>query len=239
MRKNRCYAEIYNDMDGEVVNLFKVLRDQGEQLKEKLELTPFARNEFEESYLQTECEVERARRTVARSFMGFGSPAAMGGKTGFRGSSNRSGSTPAHDWANYPKHVPKLTSRLVGVVIENMPALYVIAKYDGPDTLHYVDPPYVHSTRGHGNKYCTKHEYRFEMTDADHRELSAALHAVQGMVVISGYQCELYEELYADWQRVECKSFADGARERKECLWLSPNCELGQRTLGGILEAAS
>ena len=102
MRKDRSYAEVYNDLDDDVVNLFEVLRpDRAEELTEALRLTPFASTEFQSSYDPTNCELERARKLIVRTFMGFGSNAAHR-KTGFRSNSNRSGTTPAHDWVNYP-----------------------------------------------------------------------------------------------------------------------------------------
>ena len=85
LRKARSYAEVYNDLDGEVVNVFRVVRDHGPCLKEKLYYTPFSRDEFKRSYEETDDPIERARRTIARSFMGFGSNAvtAKNGMTGF------------------------------------------------------------------------------------------------------------------------------------------------------------
>lgn len=220
MRKPRSYAEIYNDLDGEMVNLFRMVRDRSQELRRALELTPFSRADFLESYEPAEDPVEQARRTVARSYMGFGSAAASGNKTGFRSNSNRSGTTPAHDWANYPSALVALAERLRGVVLENKDAIEVMQTHDGAETLHYVDPPYVHSTRHEGNKYCKK-GYRFEMTDEQHRALAAALHELKGAVVLSGYPCALYDELYADWQRIENRgAHADGAKDRTEVLWL-------------------
>lgn len=216
MRKPRTYSEVYNDLDGELVNLFRVLRTAGDRLIRALSLTPFARDEFVESYTPAADTVEQARRTVVRSFMGFGSN-AHNRKTGFRANSNRSNTTPAHDWGNYPQSVPAMVERLRGVVIENRPAVEVIRQHDGPLTLHYVDPPYPSGTRDDGA------DYGHEMTDDDHRELAAVLRSVEGMVVLSGYPCDLYDrELYPDWHRVTRRALADGARERTEVLWLNP-----------------
>jgi DNA adenine methylase len=251
LRKQRSYAEVYNDLDGEVVNLFRTVRDNGGELLRLLTLTPFARDEFLEAWHPSENGMEQARRTVIRSFMGFGSAAvtmarapkkgARGGlaKTGFRANSNRSGTTPAHDWRNYAgtgfrtytgenRHslpvgdwetygsalVP-LIDRLRGVVIENKDAVTVMRQHDGSETLHYVDPPYVASTRDKGG------DYAFEMTDLQHIELSAALHGLMGKVVLSGYHSALYDGLYADWHRVEREAHADGARVRTEVLWMN------------------
>lgn len=223
LQKPRSYGEIYNDLDGEIVNLFQVLRTQSKDLRDALHATPFARAEFELSYEPVADKLEQARRTIIRSFMGFGSAGACGAKTGFRANSNRSGTTPAHDWRNFPECIEAIAARLRGVVIENKDASQVMLQHDGLDTLHYVDPPYVLETRSMKNPYCKK-GYRFELTDEDHRQLAATLRELVGMVVVSGYACPLYdEELFPDWQRVERNALADGARERTEVLWMSPN----------------
>lgn len=135
MRKPRCHGEVYNDLDDEVVTLFRVLRGRrAPELRRALELTPFARVEFREAYEPTDDAVEQSRRLIVRSFMGFGSNAhasqAKGHRsTGSRASSNRSGTTPAQDWANYPAALEALVARLAGVVIENRDAALVMAKH--------------------------------------------------------------------------------------------------------------
>ncbi len=216
LRKVRCYSEIYNDLDGELVNLFRVVRNHGKILVEQLKFTPFAREEFLLSYQPSDDSIERARRTVIRGFMGFGSN-AHNRKTGFRSCSNRSGTTPAHDWRNFPDALEAIIERLQGVVIENRNALDIIKQHDDPQTLHYVDPPYLASTRGKGE------DYAFEMTRDDHQYLSEVLHSCQGMIVISGYPSPLYDrELYIDWHSIERQTFVMGSRKRIEKLWLNP-----------------
>lgn len=223
MHKPRCYAEVYNDLDGDLVNVFKVLRDSklAHELEYSLRLTPFSRSEFEQAYTPTPNMVEQVRRTIIKSFMGFGACRLTmnNGKvtTGFRGNVTRSGTTPAHDWSRYPEQIMSFCERLQGVVIENRPALEVLRVYDSPETLHYVDPPYLLSTRGAGT------DYQYEMSDNDHRELAQVLHELDGAVIVSGYPSELYDlELYSNWKRVARRAWADGARQRTEVLWLSP-----------------
>lgn len=150
IRKERSYAEVYNDLDGEIVSFFRVLQDpdSAARLIELLQVTPFARNEFDLAYDPTECPIEEARRLTIRSFMGFGSDGHNDArKTGFRSNSNRSGSTPAADWCNYPKSLNLIVNRFMGVTIENRNAVQVMLKHDSPGALHYVDPPYIQSTR--------------------------------------------------------------------------------------------
>lgn len=230
MQKTRSYAEVYNDLDDDVVNLFRVLRDPraAARLRRVVALTPFARQEFRASYRRARTTVGRARAMIIRAFMGFGSASMTRVHvTGFRFNANRSGTTPAQDWAGWPAHVPAMVERLRGVIVEQQPALKVIRQFDGLETLFYVDPPYPHETRssvtGRGN--AGKHYCRHEMTTVDHRVLAAALHQVQGMVLISSYPSPLYDaDLYADWHRVERLALADGARMRTEVLYLNAAC---------------
>lgn len=251
LRKPRAHAEIYNDLDDEAVNLFRVLREpeQADSLTRLLELTPFARTEFELGWEPTDDRVERARRLIVRSFMGFGSNAhsdmGRGHKTtGFRANSSRSGSTPAEDWRNYPGAMWALIERLRGVIIERRPAMQVMASHDATTTLHYVDPPYVHATRNQRNPYDPKHRYRHEMSDADHGELLAFLQGLTGMVVLSGYPHPLYDNALSGWGRIEREALADGTRPRTEVLWLNPACvaalaaDIGRDHQLSFLEAA-
>lgn len=224
MRKARSYAEVYNDQWGLITDVFRVLRDPAlsADLRRQIELTPYARRDFkaisDAQLAQEPSIVERAWLTIYRSFAGFGSARA----SGFRGGCKRPRTIPAHDWANYPNHIPAFVDRLRGVVIENKPAIEVIAAHDSSETLIYADPPYPHSTRNMSGRNA---RYAQEMSDDDHRALAAVLKRVKGMVVLSGYGCDLYDrELYLDWFRVEKDTYALSARKRTEVLWLNPQC---------------
>lgn len=233
LRKERCPAEVYNDLDREVVTLFRVLQDPttAEQLRRRLSFTPFAREELKRAYEPDRDPVDGAVKMIIRSFMGFGS-ASMTREhmTGFRTSAKRDGDgspPPSAEWANWPDQVPVFVERLRGVVIENRDALGVMAQHDSLVTMHYVDPPYLHATRSslknkNGNR---GHYYRHDMTDDDHRRVGEGLRALEGMVVVSGYPSELYDrELFPDWERHECRHMADGARPRTEVVWLNAAC---------------
>lgn len=229
LQKPRSHAEIYNDLDDDIVGLFRVLQDTAQscRLIDLLRLTPFARREFEIAYEPSSDAVERARRLVIRSFMGFGSNAHSSTQrghqsTGFRSNSNRSGTTPAQDWMNLPDAYGAIIERMRGVVIEHRDALIVLTRHDGPAALHYVDPPYVHDTRStfKGGKSA----YRHELDGGGHVKLLETLRALMGMVVLSGYANPLYDETLHDWRRVEFKAMADGARPRTEVLWINPAC---------------
>jgi len=238
LRKPRVYAEVYNDLDDEVVNLFRLLQsqDSAKRLVELLILTPFSRKEFDLSFRRHGEPVERARRLIIRSFMGFGSDASTSGRkslgsgkppTGFRSNSDRSGTTPAHDWANYPDCLRQVIERWRGVVIESRPALEVFGPHDTPDTLFYCDPPYLHGTRSDA-----RGEYAHEMSDDDHRIMLKVLKSVKGFVVLSGYPNACYDPL--GWHKVEKNSLADGALKRVEVLWINPRCWEAVKSEKGI-----
>lgn len=226
LRKERSYAEVWNELDEAAVNLFQVMRDPeaAERLREGLRLTAFARAEFELAYAWTDDPVEMARRLIVRSFMGFGSNSHNAEKrTGFRAVSYQAGRTPAHVWMNYPDALEAAIERLRGVTMENRPALEVMASHDGRGALHYVDPPYLLETRSpkvkEGRPY---HCYAHEMSAEEHAELLAALKDLSGMVVLSGYPSRMYDEALRGWLKVERAALADGARPRVEVLWLNP-----------------
>jgi DNA adenine methylase len=144
--------------------------------------------------------------------------ATMGRKSSFRLYVGDKRACTVNDWCNYPAALQSIISRLRGVAIENRDALKVMKTYDGKEVLHYVDPPYVHGTRDDGR------DYRHEMDDSEHEALLKFLKNLKGMVVLSGYECDLYSDLLGDWRKFTRKAFADGTRERTEVLWLSPNC---------------
>jgi DNA adenine methylase len=221
LRKGRSHEEIYNDLDSDIVNLFRVTRDQGVELQRKLALTPFSREEYALSYQPTDEPVEKARRTVVRAYMGRGTNAATGmineeGKqsTGFRANTDRAGKTASRVWAGYSDALEAIIERLQGVVIENRNALEVIGQHDTPQTLFYADPPYLFSTRDDGE------DYRNEMNDEDHIKLSELLNAAKGAVILSGYDSGLYNELYKGWTRQYRTDQTDSHERKTEVLWM-------------------
>jgi DNA adenine methylase len=225
LKKPRSYAEVYNDLDGDIVNFFRVVRDPDHclQLIELLKLTPYAREEFEMAYEHTDDSVERARRVAVRAQMCFGSAGATKGTTGFRIDTRRKNGTCQQVWIRYPEAIAAVCERLQGVMIENKPALDVMLNHDEPDTLFYVDPPYVASTRVlRSGGY-----YRHEMTNAQHQELLSMLKTLNGMVIVSGYDCDLYRDMLSDWTSVSKSARAQAYRGTKlatETLWLNQAC---------------
>lgn len=218
MRKDRSYHEVYNDLNQEIVNVFRVLRDETKapQLDRALRLTPFHRDEYQEAFEAHSDPIEQARRTIIKSFMGFGGDSCSAGKpTGFRSislSANR-GTTPAKEWSTYADCIKPFHDRLKGVTVENRDAFEIMDLHDSVEALFFVDPPYVLDTRG------VKHGYSFEMTDQDHARLIARLKEMKAMVVLCGYSHPLYESL--GWASVKRETHADGGRDRIEVLWIN------------------
>lgn len=227
LQKPRAYAEVYNDLDGDVVNFFRVLRNPlaRARLIEQCTLTPYAREEFDQAWEPTTEPVERARRIAVRAQMGFGSAGASKGITGFRIDTKRAYGTAQQLWAEYPAAIAAAGERFTGVLVENRPAIEVMHQHDGADTLHFVDPPYMHETRvldaGKAGYY------RHEMTDDQHAELLGALLELEGMVVTCGYPSALYETTLRGWQKFQTRariSAGRGTALRTECAWINPAC---------------
>lgn len=187
--------ETYNDLDGEVVNFFRVLRDEKEKLVEAIGLTPFSREEFASA-----CKLdpkltplERARRFYVRARQvrtGLAQTATLGRWANCKNTSRAGMSGVISRWLGAIEDLPQIAERLLRVQIENRPARDVIRLYDSPDTLFYCDPPYIHDTRGDAKAY------GYEMTNQEHAELARLLNSVRGKVAVSNYQCELMDKLY-------------------------------------------
>lgn len=220
LNKPRSYAEIYNDLDHNVVNFFRVLRDQPTALKRLVELTPYSRSEFNLSkeYHEDLTDLELARRFLVRSLMGFGS-ASCSGDSGFAMDSKRKYALVSHYWPKYISRIDSLTKRLQGVIIENKSAINVIKNHDSADTLFYCDPPYLKSTRSFSNNKC----YAHEMTEQDHIDLISTLQETKGHVLLSGYDSDLYNDLLSEWKKLTKESRISAGRGTKiktECLWI-------------------
>lgn len=229
LRKEPSPVEVYNDLDGEVVNFFRVLRESPEELVRRLECTPFSRGELREcesaAFEKREADpVERARWLFVRSWQGRGAPNRW--RAGWR--YQRSITTRTRvvdDWRDCER-LFGVAERLKDVLIEEDAAFAVLTRYDTPATLFFVDPPYVADTRS--TRWATN-GYKHEMTDEDHRRLAAALRELTGMVVLSGYPGPLYTELYAGWDCVTRSHHAEQGKKTTEALWISPNARAAVR----------
>ena len=227
LQKERAYAEVYNDLDGDVVNFFRVLRDPIDRaaLVDACTFTPYAREEFDLAWTPAEDPIERARRLCIRAQMGFGSAGATKGTTGFRIDTRRSYGTAQALWERYPDAIAAAGQRLQGVLIENRPAVDILMQHDAPDTLYFVDPPYVFSTRDPRAR--THGYYKHEMLDEEHAQLLEVLLKLNGMVVLSGYHTDMYDDMLVGWARHETEariSAGRGTKVRTECVWINPAC---------------
>lgn len=244
LQKPRCPAECYNDLDGRIVEFFRVLRDpiKSAELQRRVALTPYARAELEWSFEPASDDIDQAHRLVVRSFMGHGSDSATRTtRTGFRARLTDGRALPSAEWSTWPDSIPLFRDRLAGVLLENDQATRVIDRMDSSTTLIYCDPPYVHSTRSAlASNSSTTNGYRHEMTDDDHRALAERLHRCTGMVVISGYPSPLYLELYAGWETHQKTHVADRAAMRTEVVWINPACASAlNRARGGLFAEAA
>lgn len=219
LRKRPSEIEIYNDLSSEVWNFFRVLRDETDELVRRLRLTPWSRQEYQLSYQETPDKIEQARRFFVRSWQGVGGVKAKN-KRGWRYvSSGRDRSIPKRFMGLDDLY--DVAERFMEVTLECDDALRVIARFDSPETLFYVDPPYVLSTRSTSHR----NAYRFEMTDYEHVALARCLHTSAGAVVLSGYDNRIYSELFRTWHSVYKRTRTAAAHTtRTEVLWLNPRC---------------
>lgn len=221
-------VETYNDIDGEVANFFRVLRDHKDELIYKIGMTPFSREEFQIA-INTNGDnsidkIERARRFFIRARQvrtGLAQTATNGRWANCLKTSRAGMAGAVSRWLGSVKGLEYIASRLLRVQIENDAALSVIKRYDSNKTLFYCDPPYPHEARGDTNAY------EYEMTDEEHIELSNLLHSVEGKVAISGYHCELMDSLYRDWNvhTAETKKAQSIKKDRTEVLWTNYEIE--------------
>lgn len=220
LQKPRSPLETYNDLDGNVVNFFRVLRDRPEELIRKIRLTPFSRFEFDKSLCELDGidQLERARMFWCRVSFAINA-GSSGNHAGMRFTTQdrpKAGEVLQRDLIG--KSLSAISARLMLVQIESRSFDYVIPTYDNDNTLIYFDPPYVTESRN------TPDVYQFEWTDDQHIEAASLLRSCAGYVVVSGYACPLYTELYEahGWQRVDKEAQTNSGGKRIESLWLSP-----------------
>lgn len=221
--------ETVNDIDGDVVNFFTVLREYPEELARRIYLTPYSRDVFDDAYKDWGTDsIERAHRFVIRSKMSHGFK--MHHKSGFKVDvQGREKAYCVEDWNRIPDNLMKAAIRLKEVQIENRPALDLINRFNYENVLIYADPPYLMETR------CCA-QYRHEMTEQDHIDLLAALLQHKGPVILSGYPSELYDRELKCWSRITRKAYNKNADQRTEVLWC--NFEVGQISLFDTPETA-
>ena len=218
LQKPRSPLETYNDLDGNVVNFFRVLRDQPDELIRKIRLTPWAREEYENCLaVAIGNEVEMARKFYVRACMSFNGAVCDNKRTyGWRHTLDHNmRSTPAWDMVN--NTLKEIAKRLLGVQIERQDYQDVIKRFDNSNALIYLDPPYRQGQRTQG------FFYTFEWGDSDHIAAAELLRQCAGYVVVSGYACPLYADLYEahGWVRRDKEAQTNSGGKQIESLWLS------------------
>lgn len=217
LAKEPSRAETVNDLDGDLVNFWRVLRDRPEELERAAALTPHSREEYETSKGLDCDDLEKARRVWVRLSQGRANSMQPHGWRYARDTSK----VMATHIKTQALHMAPAAARLASASIENRDALDLIRDYGAePSVCIYADPPYLGSTR--------TANYRVEMLGDDlHVQLAAALRECKSAVVLSGYASPLYEELYPGWHRIELKAptALSGRAAENEVLW--SNIELG------------
>lgn len=212
LNKPKCHIETVNDLDDEIVNFFRVIRDYPEQLKRRIDLTPYSREEYELAYEETEDEIERARRFCIRCHQGFGCANLY--KNGFKSGQQSKSPNPAKAWNELPGIIIEAAVRLKTVQIENLPATELLKRYDTKDVFIYADPPYLHGTR-------KNYLYRHEMTEEEHIELLETLASHPGNVMVSCYDNELYDRYLKGWRKAHKETLAEAGQKRVETLYMN------------------
>ncbi|WP_093471075.1 DNA adenine methylase [Paenibacillus popilliae] len=211
--KSPSLLETINDLDGDVINLFQVIRDRPQELAHLVHWTPYSREEYYISYESVADELERARRFLVRCWMARG--VKTSDRTGWRHIIDHNGPRIVRQWHEMPEKILSVTGRLKGVQLEQQPAVKLIERHNRDDVLIYADPPYILSTRNN-------RMYRHEMTEDDHIELLEALNAHSGPVLLSGYDHPMYNDRLKYWKRETRTAQAEGGRDRTEVLWINP-----------------
>lgn len=218
-KKPPSRIETINDLDGEIVNLFRCVREKPEELARAVALMPYSREEYELAWRRSKSVgrpegVEAARLTLVRYWQTHGSGAIY--KNGWK--NDRAGREYAYDvryWGKLPEWIICAAERLKEAQIECAPAVEVIQRFQSPDVLIYADPPYLLSTRK-GKRY------RVEMSeDGQQVELLEALKSHPGPVILSGYDNALYDEHLRGWMKLHKKAQAENGVRRMETVWLN------------------
>lgn len=222
LNKERSHIETVNDLDSDIVNFFRVLRDTPDTLHWLLKETPYSREEYNLAFEHCQDPLERARRFAVRCWMGFGSGNRY--KNGFRNGQQSNSPNPAKAWSKLPETIPLASRRLQGVQIEHMDAMELIRRYNTEDVFVYADPPYLPGTR---KGYLYKHE----MSVDQHEKLLQALAVHPGKILLSGYDNELYNSLLPGWHKAQKTTQAECGHHRVETLWFNYELPAHQITM--------
>lgn len=212
-------SEVINDVDGQLMNFWTVLRDHTDEFRRRVCLTPFSEEVWERSANPSDDPIESAVRMFVRCRQ---SRAALGKDfaTMVKTRPRRGMQDNVSAYLSAVDGLAEAAMRLQRVVIFNRDALRVINDQDGPFTLFYLDPPYLHETR------VSTGSYQFEMSDTDHMRLLEMLKTIQGRAILSGYPSDMYDQHLCDWRQdeIQIPNQASGSRTKEiktEVLWMN------------------
>lgn len=219
-KKEPSYIETINDIDGNIVNLFKVCRTYPDELATAINLTPFARDEFIDCYdMENGDCIERARKTIVRFHQSFGT--SNSSKRSWKNVQTYGGPRCATMWNDLPDIIIESCERLKNAQVESVDAVELIKRYSNKNTLIYCDPPYIQRLR-------KKNLYSYEYSEKNHSDLLQALLETKSMVVLSGYDSDLYNKVLKDWYTDEIDTVAQMGKHRKEKIWMNFNPGISQ-----------
>lgn len=217
--KKPAYLEIINDVDDDIVNFFRVLRENEEDLIRKISFTPYSRKEYENAYLNSKEEpIERARKFAVKCWQGFGCGNRY--KNGYRRGIGETSPNPAKAWKEMPETLQYAAERLKNAQIENMDAIKLINDMKGENTFIYCDPPYMQETR-------KRYLYNHEMEDVDHKRLLETILKSDCKIMISGYENELYNKMLVGWNKAHKETTAECSVKRTETIWYNYDLNIG------------
>lgn len=229
--KNPSPIEIVNDLDSDVVNLFRCIQQDSERLARLVMTTPYSREVYDAQFLgdnEYASRYQKAAGFLVKCWQGHGFR-TTGGKVGWKNDVHgRERAYALWNWYRLPGWIIEVAERLRTVQIENRPALEVIQRFDFDDVFMYLDPPYLLERR-------RARQYACEMTNNDHEELLRVITQSKARIMISGYASQMYDKYLKDWRRMEFPSMAEHAGLRTEIVWMNfePN---GQMDLDDFLD---
>lgn len=212
--KPKSEIETINDINNDVYNYFKVLRDTPDELIKLLLFTPYSRTEYQEAYKITGKEscIEKARKFCVRCYMGIG--ASNRYKNGFRTSQKYGSPDVPRYWNKLPETIKLASKRLKDAQIENLDYKEILVRYDTEDVFIYLDPPYVPDTR----KKCL---YKNEMSLEEHKELLKIITKHPSKIMLSGYENPLYDKYLKGWRKLKTSNQVEGGLLKEEVIWMN------------------
>lgn len=212
--KKECYNEIINDIDDEIYNFFKTLREKPEKLIAELSLTPYCRKEYEMAYSKKSDldDIEKARRFAVKCWQGFGCGNKY--KNGWRRGIGKTSPNPARAWSKLHETLELATERIRNAQIEKRDGIELIKSLNDNDTFIYMDPPYPHKIR-------KNYLYNYEMTDSDHERLLETILYSSCKIMISSYENNLYDAHLNGWRKVKKNTTAECSVRRTEVLYMN------------------